>query len=430
MSDINDKPADNDADNKPESTEPTESVEKATESAEKSEPKAPAKSSGSSGGGSGSSASSKVTFFGQPAGVVIGGLAVLAILIYFLARVFSGGVPDNAVAKVDGEIIPVSEFNRSLKAANASNGGVVPDPPEYTKCIANKKKSQPKLSESALKTACQKEWEQQKTTIMSSLVQQKWIVLEAQDRGIEISDAEAKARFAQLKAQAFPKGKEKEYDKFLESSGMTENDIVEQVRASMYQEKLQAKITDIPTPSTGQAKAEYEKNKSNYATPASRNLNIVVNAKKDKVDAAKQAIESGESWKSVAKEYSEDDASKQNGGKMENFTKGSSTGELEKAVFAAKKGEVVGPIKTDVGYFLFEVTGITEGKQQSFEQAKQQIISTLQQTLQQKAQEEFQSEFTDKWRKKTKCADDFKVDEVCGNAPKPKKGSTAETGGQ
>ena len=127
MSDINDKPADNDADNKPESTEPTESVEKATESAEKSEPKAPAKSSGSSGGGSGSSASSKVTFFGQPAGVVIGGLAVLAILIYFLARVFSGGVPDNAVAKVDGEIIPVSEFYRSLKAANASNGGVVPD---------------------------------------------------------------------------------------------------------------------------------------------------------------------------------------------------------------------------------------------------------------------------------------------------------------
>lgn len=418
MSDINDKPADNDADNKPENTE-------STETAAKSEPTPSAKASSSAGGTSGSSGPGKVTFFGQPAGVVIGGLAVLAVLIYALTRLIGGGVPDNAVAKVDGEIIPISEFNRSLKSANSSTD-VVPDPPSFTKCIAAKKKTQSKLSNSSLKSACEKEWDQQKTTIMTSLVQQKWIVLEAQDRGIEITDAEAKARFEQLKEQAFPKGKEKEYNEFLKTSGMTENDIIEQVRASMYQEKLQAKITDIPTPSTGQAKAEYDKNKSDYATPASRNLNIVVNAKKSEVEAAKQAIESGDSWKTVSKKYSEDDASKQNGGKMTNFTKGSSTGDLEKAVFAAKKGELVGPVKTDVGYFLFEVTSITEGKQQTFDQAKDQIISTLQQTQQQKAQEEFQTEFTDKWRKKTRCAEDFKVDAVCGNAPKPKEDGATE----
>ena len=52
----------------------------------------------------------------------------------------------------------------------------------------------------------------------------------------------------------------------------------------------------------------------------------------------------------------------------------------------------------------------------------------MQQEQQQKAQTDFQKEFTDKWRKKTKCAEDFKVPAVCGNAKQPKEGSTAEAG--
>ena len=98
-------------------------------------------------------------------------------------------------------------------------------------------------------------------------------------------------------------------------------------------------------------------------------------------------------------------------------------GALDKAVFGAQKGQVVGPIKTQYGYYVFEVTKTTPGKQQSLNEAAQQIRSTLQQTAQQKAQTTFQTDFTDKWRKKTKCAKDFKVPAVCGNAPKPKAGS-------
>ncbi|MFT4049998.1 MAG: peptidyl-prolyl cis-trans isomerase [Solirubrobacterales bacterium] len=383
--------------------------------------------SSNKGSGGATNDPGKVTFFGQPAWLVIGGFALLAVLIVLVVKFSSGGVPDDAVASVDGQAIPISQFNKTLKINSTANGGVVPDPPDFTKCIAAKKKSSPKLSTSALKTACEKDWETQKTTIMTSLVQQKWFELEAEDRGINISDAQVKARFAQLKQQSFPK--EADYQKFLKQYGQTEADLLQLVRASMIQEKVQSSVTDIPTPGTGAVKDEYEKNKSKYATPASRDLNLVFNSSKAKADAAKSALDSGDSWASVAKQYSQDSVSKQNGGKFPGVTKGQFPDELDKAVFSADKGTIVGPIKTQYGYYVFEVTKATPGKQQTLAQASATIKSTLLQEKQQKAQEDFQKDFTDKWRKKTKCAQDFKVPAVCGNTPKP-KGSTAATGAQ
>ncbi len=385
-------------------------------------------SSSNKGSSGASSDPGKVTFFGQPAWVVIGGLAVVAVLVVLIVNFSSRGVPSDAVATVDGTAIPVAEFNRTLKVNSAANGGVAPDPPNYTKCIAAKKKTSPKLSQSALKKACEKDWNNSKDTIMTSLIQQKWFELEAEDRGITVSDADVKTRFGQLKQQSFPK--EADYKKFLKQYNQTEADILKLVRASMIQEKVQQEVTSIPTPSTGQVKDEYEKNKDKYATPASRDLNLVFNSSKAKAEAAKSELDDGASWSSVAKKYSQDSVSKQNGGKFPGVTKGQFPEELDKAVFAANKGVIVGPIKTQYGYYVFEVTKSTAGKQQSLAQATQQIRSTIQQEAQQKAQENFQTEFTDKWRKKTRCAQDFKVDAVCGNAPKPKEGSTAQTGGQ
>ncbi|MGK2878952.1 MAG: peptidylprolyl isomerase [Solirubrobacterales bacterium] len=357
----------------------------------------------------------------------IPGFAVVVFLLVALVLVvFRGGVPDDAVASVDGNAIPITEFNKTLKVNSAQSGGVVPDPPDYTKCIANKKKTTPKLSDSALKKQCENDWTTSKDTIMTSLIQQEWFQLEAEDRGIEISDAEVKARFAQLKQQSFPKAAD--YQKFLKQYNQTEADLLKLVRVSMIQEKVQAEVTAIPTPSTGQVEDEYNKNKKKYATPASRDINLVFNASKAKADAAKSALEDGDSWSAVAKEYSEDSVSKSNGGKFPGVTKGQFPKALDEAVFSADKGKIVGPIKTQYGYYLFEVTKATSASQQTLAKAAPQIKSTLQQEAQQKAQTSFQTEFTDKWRKKTKCADDFKVAAVCGNAPEPKEGSTAEAG--
>src|SRR5215208_7352739 len=59
-----------------------------------------------------------------------------------------GGVPGNAVAEVDGNTIEKSQYDHWINVAARSSGqgatASVPKPPEYTECVANKRKTTPK----------------------------------------------------------------------------------------------------------------------------------------------------------------------------------------------------------------------------------------------------------------------------------------------
>jgi foldase protein PrsA len=359
---------------------------------------------------------------------------VVFIIVAGILVLTGGGVPSDAVATVKGDPIPQKQFNKTLAIFASQSAGqtggeaIKPDPPNFTKCIAAKRNTaaNKKLSEKALKKQCNTEWITARDQIMSTLITQKWYELEAKERGINITPAQVQARFLPLKQQSFPK--EADYQKFLKSTGQTQADILQLVKTSMIQEKVRSTVSTAPTPSTGQVKDEYEKNKSKYAQPATRDLSIVFNASKAKADAAKAAVDSGDSFATVAKQYSQDSASKANGGKFPGVTKGQFEPTLDKAIFGAKKGEIVGPIKTQYGYYVFVVNKATPAKQQSLAQASPTIKQSLQAAASQKATNAFQTNFQEKWRKKTKCADLYKVSE-CKNGPKPKP-VTAATGAQ
>ena len=89
----------------------------------------------------------------------------------------------------------------------------------------------------------------------------------------------------------------------------------------------------------------------------------MLSKKQADVDEAKQRVEGGESWSKVAKELSDDPASKDQGGKLLGVTKGQQDPKLDAAVFAAVPKKVAGPIKTDAGYYVFRVTQGHQGLQ-------------------------------------------------------------------
>ena len=110
------------------------------------------------------------------------------------------------------------------------------------------------------------------------------------------------------------------------------------------------KVTDA------QIAAYYNKNKARFAQPERRDLRIVLTKDKAKAEQAKKALESGQSFKSVAKKYSIDQASKAQGGKLPAVAKGQQEKALDNAIFNAKKGKLTGPVKTQFGYYVFDVT--------------------------------------------------------------------------
>src|SRR5439155_22990416 len=137
--------------------------------------------------------------------------------------------------------------------------------------------------------------------------------------------------------------------------------------------------------SDAQIASYYNKNKQRFAQPERRDLQVVLTKTKAKAEAAKKAVNSGQSWASVAKKYSIDEASKAQGGKLPGVAKGQQEKAFDDAIFSAKKGAITGPIKTQFGYYVFDVTKVTPASQQTLAQTKETIRNLLKSQNQQKA---------------------------------------------
>jgi len=347
-----------------------------------------------------------------------------------------GGVPGDAVATVDGESIDKTEFSHwmTVAAKSAAATNAVPDPEnDYKNCVAAKRKStpapakgQPKTTDAQLKTQCKTEYEQYRSQVLQLLISFKWIQGEAEAKGVKVTDAEVKKSFDEQKKQSFPK--EADYQKFIKDSGQTQEDIMQRVKLDLLSSKIRDKVVKGKDTVSEKAIADfYAKNKARFAQPEKRDLKVVLTKEKADADKALAALKAGDSWKTVAKKYSIDDASKNDGGKLAAQAKGTLDKELDDAVFSAKKDELTGPIKTQYGYYDFVVTAITAASQQTQAEAKETIKQTLASQAQQKALDAFVKDFTKRWREKTECNDSYKTSD-CKNGPKPTPTPTAANG--
>jgi foldase protein PrsA len=367
-------------------------------------------------------------------------LLTLPLAIAALAALLSGcnDVPPNAVAKVGDEVIKRSEYDHWLSAAargqQPPGGGgkvVLPDPPDFTKCVAAKQKQLPtsgtKPTPKQLRDQCKQEHDSLKQQVMQFLISAQWITQEAEKRGIKATDAEVRKQFEDQKKQSFPN--DRAYQRFLKTSGQTEEDLLFRIKLDVLSNMVREKVVEGASKvSDDDINDYYEKNKSRFAQPERRDLAVVLTKTEAKAKEARSALDSGQSFKQVAKKFSIDEASKSQGGKLPGVAKGQQEKALDKAVFAAKRGETEGPVKTQFGYYVFEVTKVTDASQQSLEQSKDAIRQLLRSQGEQKALDSFIKKFREKYKDETKCAEDFVIQD-CENAPKPKTATGPASGG-
>jgi foldase protein PrsA len=353
-------------------------------------------------------------------------LALCALAVTAAVAAGCGGVPGNAVATVDGSTIDKAEFNHWLNVASKSSGtnATVPDAPSYTKCVAAKRKAtpkpakgQPKTTDDQLKKQCKSEYDALRTQVVGLLVSYKWIQGEADKQGVKVTDAEVKKSFDSQLKQNFPKTGD--FQKFLKTSGQTQADILMRVKLDLLSQKIRDKVIKGKDKiSDAQIQAFYDKNKSRFSQPETRDLQIVLTKTQAKAQAAKAALQSGQPWAKVVKKFSVDNASKSNGGKLPGQAKGTLEKALDAAAFSAAKNKLTGPVKTQFGYYVFRVTNIKPATTQSLADAKTTIKQTLVTQNQQKALDTFVTDFRKRWRDKTECQSGYTTSD-CKNGPKP-----------
>jgi foldase protein PrsA len=356
-------------------------------------------------------------------------LVPLATLPVLAAAGCGGDVPRDAVANVDSNIVKKSEFDHWLGAAARSQSAqpgaspsqvVIPDPPQFTKCLAARTKPQgknaPKVSPAQARQMCEQEYDMLKDQVMQFLISSRWVELEAENQGVEATPAEVNRTFENQKRQSFPS--DKEYQAFLKASGQTEADLKYRVKLDVLSNEVRKKIVGGGKTSVSDAEVRdyYNTHKSQFGQPERRELSVVLTQKEDEAKKARAELEGGQDFKAVAKKYSIDEASKNKGGKL-TVTKGQQEKALDQAVFAAKQGELVGPVKTQFGFYLFRVDKITPGSQQSFEQSRETIKAQVRSEKEQKELDRFIKDFQKKYRDKTTCARGYVIYQ-CKNGPK------------
>jgi foldase protein PrsA len=368
-------------------------------------------------------------------------LALGAFFVATIALAACGDdVPSNSVASIDGENITRTQFSRWMSIAASTSqpqgaGKIAYTPPDYASCVATKKKTapkpakgQPQQTDAQFKTQCKQEYEGLRDHVMQFLILEKWVNGEAEDQGVEVSAKAADKEFETAKKQSFPK--ESDFQDFLKQSGMTLADAKFQVRFNTVYRKLREKAVKGADKVTDAAvKKFYDENKARFATPATRDLRVVLTKTEARANEAKQALENGQSWTSVAKRYSIDAASKDQGGSLLGIAKGTQDKDFDAAIFNADRGELTGPVKTQFGYYVFQVQKIVPAKQQSLKEATPAIKQQLDAQNKQKADDEFNTELRKKWKARTNCADAYVMSQ-CKNAPKPKTSTTGPAGQQ
>src|SRR5579864_4072656 len=132
--------------------------------------------------------------------------------------------------------------------------------------------------------------------------------------------------------------------------------------------------------------AAYEKDKSRLEVPEKRHARHILITGKDDATALALAqqvlaqVKSGKDFGELAKQYSQDPGSAQNGGDLGWAERSTFVKPFADALYAMKAGEIAGPVKTQYGYHIIRLDEIQPGKAKSFEEARPELEAQVRRT--------------------------------------------------
>ena len=163
-------------------------------------------------------------------------------------------------------------------------------------------------------------------------------------------------------------------------------EVAEQVKAEYLVLSLDALLAQA-TVSDAEVKAWYESHKDRFQQPEERRAShilIMTNADTDKdkakakaEDVLKQVQSSPAKFDALAKQYSQDPGSAQNGGDLGFFARGMMVKAFEDTVFSQKEGDISGLVESEFGYHIIKLTGIKASKLRSIDEVRAEIEGEL-----------------------------------------------------
>jgi peptidyl-prolyl cis-trans isomerase C len=191
-----------------------------------------------------------------------------------------------------------------------------------------------------------------------------------------------------------------------------ESAIVESIRRKreelMLDELHAALIKDVSV-SEEEKLAFYEAKRESLNAPAKATVRVIISMNAGRADSAYGAINAGVPVEEVVRRFSDDPATRENGGLVDSLRQGVfQSPAMDQAIFALNPGETSLPIAFNNGYYIFHMIKKYRGAPLTYEQAKE-TVTTLVQALK-------QVELFDSWLTNKRQSLDIKVYDDALNA--------------
>ena len=155
-----------------------------------------------------------------------------------------------------------------------------------------------------------------------------------------------------------------------------------------YAQLTLAQVASTESVSDAAVQAAYDKEKNRFVLPERREAShILIPFGKDPAAALKQAdkvlalAKSGQNFAALAKKYSQDPGSAQNGGSLGWMDHGGFVKPFADALFSIKSvGDIVGPVKSPYGYHIIRLDGIQPGRTKTLAEARPELVAQLKQS--------------------------------------------------
>jgi parvulin-like peptidyl-prolyl isomerase len=191
---------------------------------------------------------------------------------------------------------------------------------------------------------------------LAQLIDDTLVEQAAQAENIGVSPAEINDRVQQIINDA---GSREKFDQYLANNQLSIQDLCQQIRANLFGEAMMARVT------------------MNLATEVEQvHVAHILFAKKEDADAALENLKGGTDFATLAKQVSQDEATRDNGGDLGWFPRDVMPPEFEQAAFALQPGQTSGVVVTQLGLHIIRLLERDAARPLSPDLAQNQRLAT------------------------------------------------------
>lgn len=284
---------------------------------------------------------------------------LIALSVALTAVTASAEILEGIVVRVGDRIITRTQYERRLREtlAEIDRAATVVDAP--------------RLKEEARKN------------LINEMISELLIKDRADRIGITITSAEMKDAIDRLKQQ-YGITSDEQFEESLRSSGLTRADMEARLRDSLITSKVFSReLRSRDTLSDPELRERYNREKERYRVPERARLREIVILKPDEpakledsrqraTEVAEAARKSGTDFANLASTMSES-ATRDKGGDLGEIAKGDLIADLDKPVFDAAAGTIIGPVETRLAWHIVKVEQRLPSEVPAFESVKDKL---------------------------------------------------------